>query len=86
MNLGENYVYTIQQSFFKDLCYFFIVMNKLNNLQKSFQNIYEDLQRFIILNTLTTNVPIHHIETSQSICRANQLTGFYMIGRLVVKG
>ena len=27
----------------------------------------------------------HHIETSQLICRANQLTGFYMMKTLVVK-
>ena len=27
---------------------------------------------------LMTNVP-HHIETSQLICTANQLTGFYMM-------
>ena len=27
----------------------------------------------------------HHIETSQLIYRANQLTGFYMMGTLVVK-
>ena len=27
----------------------------------------------------------HHIETSQLICRAKQLTGFYMMGTLVVK-
>ena len=26
----------------------------------------------------------HHIETSQLICRANQLTGFYMMRTLVV--
>ena len=32
-------------------------------------------------NPLTTNAP-HHIETSQMICRANQLTGFYMIGNI----
>ena len=32
-----------------------------------------------------TNVP-HHKETSQLICIANQLTGFYMRGWLVVKG
>ena len=40
------------------------------------------------LNPLTTNVP-HHIETSQLISIANQLTGFYMIeniGRLWVNG
>ena len=28
---------------------------------------------------------MHHIETSQLICSANQLTGFYMMGTLVVK-
>ena len=28
----------------------------------------------------------HHIETSQLICIANQLTGFYIIKTLVVKG
>ena len=28
----------------------------------------------------------HHIETSQLICSANELTGFYRIGSLVVKG
>ena len=27
-----------------------------------------------------------HIDISQLICRANQVTGFYMIGTLVVKG
>ena len=27
----------------------------------------------------------HHIETNQSICSVNQLTGFYMMGTLVVK-
>ena len=28
----------------------------------------------------------HHTETSQLICRANQLTGFCMMGPVVVKG
>ena len=37
------------------------------------------------LNPITTNVP-NHIETSQLICIANQLTGFYLMGTLVVKG
>ena len=32
-------------------------------------------------NPLTTNVP-HHIETSQLICIANQLAGFYMMGNI----
>ena len=33
------------------------------------------------LNPLMTNVP-HHIETSQLIWIANQLTGFYMMGNI----
>ena len=33
----------------------------------------------LIFNPLITNVP-QHIETSQLICTANQLTGFYMKG------
>ena len=33
------------------------------------------------INPLTTNVN-HHIETSQLLCIANQLTGFYMIGNV----
>ena len=37
------------------------------------------------INALTTNVP-NRIETSQLMCRANQLTDFYIMGTLVVKG
>ena len=33
------------------------------------------------INPLTTNAP-HHIETSQLIYIANQLTGFYMMGNI----
>ena len=33
------------------------------------------------LNPLTTSVP-HHIETSQMICRADQLNGFYVMGNI----
>ena len=33
------------------------------------------------ISSLTTNVP-HHTETSQLICIANQLTGFYMMGNI----
>ena len=36
----------------------------------------------IDLNPLTINVP-NHIETSQLICSANQLTGFYIIVNIV---
>ena len=32
-----------------------------------------------------TNVP-HHLETSKLICIANELTGFYMMGKLVLNG
>ena len=39
---------------------------------------------FNVLNLLSTNVP-HQIETSQLICRANQLTDLYIVGTLVVK-
>ena len=43
--------------------------------------------RFFQYNVLTLNDQCsHHIETSQLICRADQLTGFYMMGTLVVKG
>ena len=33
------------------------------------------------VNRLMTNVP-HHLETSKLICIANELTGFYMMGKL----
>ena len=35
----------------------------------------------IPVNPLMINVP-HHIETSQLVCIANQLTGFYMMGNI----
>ena len=36
---------------------------------------------FSFFNLLTTSVS-HIIETSQLICRANQLTGFYIMGNI----
>ena len=33
------------------------------------------------INSLTINVP-HHMETSQLICIANQLTSFYVMGSI----
>ena len=39
-----------------------------------------------ILTHPFNNQCFHHIETNQLICTANQLTGFYMMGTLVVKG
>ena len=72
-------------------------MRKLSNtdaelkkryLQKSVYYHYETwfflMLRMKVLNlsfSLTINVR-HHIETSQLICRANQLTGFYMMGNI----
>ena len=38
-----------------------------------------------LINPLTTNVS-HHIEPSQLICFANQLTGFYMRAPLALNG
>ena len=41
-----------------------------------------EILQFIInveLNPLAANVP-HHVETSQVICNASQLTGFYVMG------
>ena len=35
----------------------------------------------IIVDSLTNKVP-HHIEASQLICTANQLTGFYKMGNI----
>ena len=36
-------------------------------------------------NPLTTNVP-YHVDTSQLICNANHLTGFYVDAAKIVKG
>ena len=38
-------------------------------------------QQTQIINPLTTKVP-HHTGTSQLICNANQLTGFYIMGNI----
>ena len=49
----------------------------------SFSTYRKFFKELAFVNPLTTNVPLH-IETSQLICNANQLTGFYMkrdIGR-----
>ena len=40
---------------------------------------YSDHCKQASFNLLTTNVP-HSLETSQLICNAIQLTGFYMMG------
>ena len=48
-----------------------LVVNELTHLGSDYHKL--------ILNLLMTSVP-HHIETSQLICSANQLTGFYIMG------
>ena len=52
--------------------------NKFTTIQPNDGEIPDDGQGF---NTLETNVP-YHIETSQLICNANELTGFYMMGKI----
>ena len=42
--------------------------------------------RPLCLGFFNPSTSSHHIETSQLICGINQLTGFHMKGRLVVKG
>ena len=49
-----------------------VSLRKMANFQRNFQ----------LFNDQYSN----HIETSQLICRANHLTGFYMMGTLVAKG
>ena len=51
------------------------------NLRKQDSAIGSGRKILADLNPLTTNVP-HHIETSQLICNANQLIGFYMMGNI----
>ena len=51
-------------------------------MQQMVRKVFECLDAgAVVINPLTTNVP-HHIETSQLICRANQLAGFYMLGNI----
>ena len=45
------------------------------------QGVQKETSGMKWVNPLTNNVS-HHIETSQLICNANQLTGFYMTGTI----
>ena len=56
----------------------------MQNLQPILQNEKEIAVSFLFklfyhVKQLVTNAS-HHIETSQLICDANELTGFYMMG------
>ena len=62
------------------------MFKNLLNIRDYVSSFWLQYKFFIFFNTnsfnpLTTNVP-HHIETSQLICNANQLTGSYMIGNV----
>ena len=48
-------------------------------IPKHIEVVFNAMHWSKVFNPLTTNAS-HRIETSQLICRVNQLTGFYMIG------
>ena len=57
-------------------------LNKDSGTFGASQNFVENVAEYLVsINPLTTNVP-HQIETSQLICIANQLTGFYLMGNI----
>ena len=57
-----------------------VTLRAENMINKDIQAIYSTFfSRYSFLNPLSNNV-YHHIETSQLICSANQLTGRYMMG------
>ena len=76
--------------------YLYLKLSRLKKLQKNPQ-LVQDLQPilqnekeiavsflfklFYHVNQLVTNAS-HHTETSQLICDANELTGFYMMGNI----
>lgn len=51
-----------------------------NVLKEQFDHA-EQIQGLNIIRPLTNSVP-HHTEITQSICRANQLTSFSMMGNI----
>ena len=76
--------------------YLYLKLSRLKKLQKKTQlaqNLQPNLQNekeiavsflfklFYHVNQLVTNAS-HHTETSQLICDANELTGFYMMGNI----
>ena len=76
----------LKQSFLKNFVFLCCVSNRIS-LRSIFLRYYKDVWASFVtlgmmikkLKPLTINVP-HHIETSQLICNAIQLTGFYMMG------
>ena len=55
-------------------------------MARIFSAMFVNLGNLNVFTKLTTDVFRLHIETIQRICSANQLTGFYMKGLLVVIG
>ena len=71
------------QTHFKNLAA--IKLQYFYSVSDNFGTLY--IQELKFVKPLTTNV-LHHIETIQLVCNANQLTGFYMtenFGRYWVK-
>ena len=57
------------------------MFNRILNISLENQTSALIIQISGLLKPLMTNVP-RHIEISQLICNANQLTGFNMIGKI----
>ena len=70
---------------FESINFFFLL--KPSEGSRFFDNFRKDRKWLICSNlvNLFNDQCSHHIETSQLICRRNQLTGFYMMETLVVK-
>ena len=61
-----------------------ILQNAISLVHLMHETAYNDNETGcrIFINLLMNSVP-HHIDTSQLICNAKQLTGFYMMGNIV---
>ena len=63
-------------------CNIWVIVDVISNSSVSRISSHSRLEiTNIAINPLTTNVP-HHIENSQLICIANELTRFYMMGNI----
>ena len=63
-------------------CNIWVIVDVISNSSVCRISSYSRLEiTSIAINPLTTNAP-HHIENSQLICIANELTGFYMMGNI----
>ena len=67
--------------FQKRILWRFSSLENLNQIKRMLLQIFKD---FVITLTPSCRSP-YHIETSPLICKANQWTGFCMIGTFVMK-